>query len=122
MSNTNKPASSKNFSANELKCSCCGSYGVDQDALDKLQEVRESVGRPLRVTSSYRCSNHPVESKKSKPGTHNQGIAFDIAVSNGVERLEIISKGLSHGATGVGVAKTFVHLDWRKSTPVSWVY
>jgi len=32
MSNTNKPASSKNFSPEELKCSCCGSYGVEQEA------------------------------------------------------------------------------------------
>jgi len=122
MTDLNKPASSKNFSADELKCSCCGDHGVQQFALDKLQEVRESVGRPLTVTSSYRCSNHPVESKKSKPGTHNQGIAFDIAVSNGVERLEVISKGLSSGATGIGVAKTFVHLDWRDGPSVAWVY
>lgn len=122
MSDLNKLASTKNFSAEELKCSCCGEYGVQQFALDKLQEIRDSVGRPLTVTSSYRCSNHPVEKRKSKPGTHNQGIAFDIQVSNGSERHELVSKGLSHGATGIGVANTFVHLDWRTGTPVVWVY
>jgi uncharacterized protein YcbK (DUF882 family) len=116
------PASSKNFSADELTCSCCGSHGVQQSALDHLQEVRESAGRPLTITSSYRCPNHPVEAKKSKPGTHAQGIAFDVYVGNGAERFEIIQLGLKHGATGIGVAKSFVHLDWRNSTPVSWVY
>lgn len=115
-------ASSKNFSADELKCSCCGEYGVQQDALDKLQQVRTAVGRPFKITSSYRCSEHPVEAKKSTPGTHNQGIAFDIYTANGAERYEIIKEGLRHGATGIGVAKSFVHLDWRDGVAVSWVY
>lgn len=115
-------ASSKNFAADELTCSCCGSHGVKQWALDRLQEVRAAACRPLTITSSYRCENHPVEAKKAKAGTHNQGIAFDIAVSTGAQRMEIIKLGIEHGATGIGVAKSFVHLDWRVGLAVAWTY
>ena len=115
-------AKSKNFSESELVCSCCGESGVQQWALDKLQGVRTAVGRPLRITSAYRCENHPVESRKKKAGTHNQGIAFDIHVSNGAERYQIITQGLLAGATGIGVAKTFIHLDWRDDISVIWTY
>lgn len=115
-------ASSKNFSSDELKCSCCGEEKIQQWALDKLQAVRDIVGRPITVTSAYRCSNHPVESKKSKSGTHNQGIAFDIYVSNGAEKHELVTAGLLVGASGIGVDKNFIHLDWRDSIPVIWSY
>ena len=115
-------ASSKNFSAEELVCTCCGESGVQQWALDKLQMVRNSTGRPLKITSAYRCKNHPVESRKKKAGTHNQGIAFDIYTSNGAERYQIITQGLLAGASGIGVAKSFIHLDWREDMPVVWTY
>ena len=115
-------AESKNFKSEELACSCCGEEHIQQWALDKLQGVRNAVGRPLIITSAYRCENHPVESRKKKAGTHNQGIAFDIHVSNGAERYQIITQGLLAGATGIGVAKTFIHLDWRNDTPMSWTY
>ncbi|MGJ8660499.1 MAG: D-Ala-D-Ala carboxypeptidase family metallohydrolase [Bacteroidota bacterium] len=115
-------ASSKNFSSDELKCSCCGEEKIQQWALDKLQAVRDIVGRPITVTSAYRCSNHPVESRKTKAGTHNQGIAFDIYVASGVERHELVTAGLLVGASGIGVDKNFIHLDWRDSIPVIWSY
>ena len=115
-------ASSKNFSSNELKCSCCGDEYVEQWALDKLQAIRNSVNRPLIITSAYRCSQHPNEISKTKAGTHSQGIAFDIAVSNGAERYQLIAQGLLHGATGIGVDKNFIHLDFRGTIPVVWTY
>ena len=37
-------ASSKNFTSDELKCSCCGEEQIQQWALDKLQVIREEVG------------------------------------------------------------------------------
>lgn len=106
-----------------LVCSCgCGRYEVVQEALDQLQKVRESAGRPLTVTSGYRCENHDSERNKKTPGQHNKGVAFDVAVSGGAQRLEIIKLGLLHGATGIGVAKSFVHLDWRDGAPMAWSY
>lgn len=115
-------ANTKNFKSEELACSCCGKEEIQQWALDKLQAVRDIVDRPLSITSAYRCSNHPVEARKTKAGTHNQGIAFDIYVASGVERHELITTGLLVGANGIGVDKNFIHLDFRDSTPVVWTY
>lgn len=95
---------------------------MQQHVMDAVEAMRVAAGRPLHLTSAYRCPLHPEEAKKAKPGQHSAGLAVDIAVSNGAERLEIIKLGLAHGATGVGVASGFVHLDWRTSTPVAFVY
>ena len=113
----------KNFKPYELTCSCCGASGVQQWALDKLQGLRDEVGRPLAITSAYRCANHPNEASKTKPGEHFNGVAFDIHVTNGAERMQIVQLGIKHGAKGIGVANGFVHLDWRDAVvPVMWVY
>lgn len=115
-------AESKNFSESELVCSCCGKSGVQQWALDKLQAIRDEYGKPMTITSSYRCENHPVERSKAKAGTHNQGIAFDVHVYGGNDRYELVSLAMKHGANGIGVDKNFVHIDFRDSIRVVWVY
>ena len=61
---------------------------MDPEFIHNLDTLRERVGFPFRITSGWRDATHPVEARKEKPGTHNQGIACDIAVSNGFERHE----------------------------------
>jgi len=33
-----------------------------------------------------------------------------------------VQQALEKGFTGIGIAKTFVHVDTRGTTPVMWVY
>ncbi len=61
-------------------------------------------------------------SQKERPGTHTQGIAADIKVNNGAERFILLNYAFEMGFSGIGVAKTFIHVDIRDSQPVSWVY
>ena len=114
--------STKNFTADEFKCQHTGQHGIQKHVVDKIQELRDMVGRPLTITSAYRSPLHPIEARKLAPGTHAQGLAVDIKVNGGAERYEIIKCGLLLGATGIGVNKTFVHLDWREDTAVAWEY
>ena len=95
---------------------------MDHDFIHRLDELRERCGFPFRITSGYRDATHPSEARKSQPGTHNQGIAADIAVSNGFERMNIVHEALKLNFAGIGVAKGFVHIDDRKTTPVMWTY
>lgn len=118
----NTPYSTKNFAAVEVSCSCCGEHGIRKGALNRLQHIRETLGRPLRINSAYRCSDHPAEAKKAKPGQHHLGVAFDIACSNGAGRMEIVKAALDVGATGIGIHSSFVHVDFRESTEVLWLY
>ena len=90
--------------------------------LEKLDALREECGFPFVVTSGYRSPTHPEESKKTRPGTHSQGIAADIKITNGGSLYTIVNLALKHGFTGIGVAKSFVHLDTRGTTPVIWTY
>ena len=115
----------KHFHIREFDCTHTGTGGdnMDPEFLAKLDELREICGFPFRITSGWRDATHPVELRKAQPGTHNQGIACDIAVSNGFERMNIVHEALKMGCfNGIGVGKNFVHLDTRKTTPVMWTY
>ena len=112
----------KYFKLEEFNCTHTNKNEMDEIFLDKLDQLREVCGFPFKITSGYRDATHPNEARKEKPGTHNQGIAADIAVSNGVERMNIVHEALKLGFGGIGVARTFVHVDNRKTTPVMWTY
>lgn len=90
--------------------------------MDNVQKMRSLLKRPLVITSGYRCHKHKREAVKRVPGWHNKGYAVDIAVSSGAEAFELIKLGLELGATGFAYGNGFVHLDWRTTTPVSWIY
>jgi zinc D-Ala-D-Ala carboxypeptidase len=117
-----------NFSSSEMKCQHCGAEGISTKLMDKLQSMRTEYGKPMRITSAYRCPKHPIEAKKSTPGAHALGIAADIGVE-GQEAHRILELAFKHGFTGIGVqqkgSSRFIHLDVRDGelpTPVVWSY
>lgn len=113
---------SKNFKKHELSCSCCGEEGVDPQSLMMLQELRDLWGKPLVLSSAYRCKNHKEEKKKVKAGTHNRGIAFDIKTTP-AEQVQLIPLAISLGFKGFGLGKTFLHIDAREQDYISaWHY
>ena len=113
----------KFFRLEEFNCTHTNLNSMDHEFLVKLDELRERVGFPFIITSGYRDATHPAEARKAEPGTgtHCQGIAADIAVSNGFERMNIVHEAIKMGFS-IGVARTFVHVDDRKTTPVMWTY
>jgi len=113
----------KHFRLEEFNCTHTNRNEMDHEFVVKLDELREKVGFPFRITSGYRDATHPAEARKKEPGTgtHCQGIAADIAVSNGFERMNLVHEAIKMGFS-IGVAKTFVHVDSRKTTPVMWTY
>ena len=112
----------KYFKLEEFNCTHTNKNEMDDEFLEKLDKLRELCGFPFKITSGYRDETHPNEVKKEVPGTHNQGIAADIAVSNGTERMTIVKMAVVLKFNGIGVAKTFVHVDTRTTTPVLWTY
>jgi len=112
----------KYFRLEEFDCTHTGLNEMDPDFLERLDFLREECGFPFRISSGYRHETHPNERRKSEPGTHNKGIAADILVKDGFERMNVVHNALKMGFGGIGVAKTFVHVDARKTTPVMWTY
>lgn len=112
----------KYFYLDEFQCSETGENQIDADFVYKLDELREACDFPFVVNSGYRSPDHSVEKAKKAPGTHAKGIAADIKVSGGAQRMLVVAKALELGFTGIGVAKTFVHVDTRQGQKVLWVY
>lgn len=113
----------KYFTRDEFKCQETGENRIEDELIYKLDHLRGVLGWACTITSGYRDPSHSVEiNKPNGGGSHTKGIAADIAVSNGKQRHEIVRHAMALGFTGVGIAKTFVHLDIREDTPVVWTY
>ena len=112
----------KYFSTSEFDCQHTGENRMEQDFLSKLDSLREACGFPFVITSGYRSPDHPIEAVKEIPGTHAQGIAADIKITNSAQRYTLIREALAHGFTGLGVAGDFIHVDTRGTVPVIWTY
>jgi zinc D-Ala-D-Ala carboxypeptidase len=117
-----------NFFAKEFACQHCGADGVKESLIKKLQAMRNEYGKPMRITSGYRCPQHPIEAKKAAPGAHALGLAADIGVE-GAEAHRILALAFKHGFTGVGVqqkgSSRFIHVDIRNGElpgPTVWSY
>lgn len=90
-----------------------------------VQRLRDHMAQPLFLVSAYRCAQHPVEVKKTKPGQHNAGLAVDVQVTSGAMAAEIIAFAITElGVKGWAYSKRlgFVHLDWREGVRVTWEY
>ena len=113
----------KYFKREEFDCSVSGTNNMEKDFLEKLDKLRGACGFPFEVASGYRHPTlHPIERKKDIPGTHAQGIAADIKITNAADRLKLVNAALKLGFTGIGVASDFIHVDTRGTTPVMWTY
>ena len=113
----------KNFSTTEMECHCgCGTHDMDSDFMKILQNIRDEIGVPLRITSGVRCSKHNQDVASSGPnGPHvpvdTGGRAVDIGIY-GENALRLVSIAQKHGMTGLGIQqkikphrKRFIHLD-----------
>jgi len=122
---------SKYFSFDEMKCKCgCDQAPMDQDFMDLLDNIRESFGKPLIISSGYRCHNHPIEAKKSKAGAHATGKAADLSVA-GVDAQRVLLAAMLLDVNRLGVQQKgtgrFIHLDTCTEedgfpTPAIWSY
>ena len=56
---------SPTFHPEEFACQHCGENGISELLLDKLQLLRTELDFPFKITSGYRCKDHPIEKKKS---------------------------------------------------------
>ena len=118
----------KFFHEDEFRCQHCGSHkGLDWSFAAEIDELREKLGFPLILSSAYRCSEHPIEKRKEKPGSHNTGRAVDVAVT-GEQALKVIAAALEMGFERVGVNQKgsgrFIHLDKAHGfpAPAIWSY
>ena len=113
----------KYFTLDEFDCKETGQNKMSNNFLIMIDRLREECGFPFVITSGFRAPEHSAEKDKLTKGRHTQGIAADIAVSNGYQRYRIVEKAIELGFKGIGVADGFVHVDLRNvEDPVMWTY
>lgn len=78
-----KIAKIQHFTPFEFTCRCgnefCDLLELDMGFIELLDDFRNYVGMPFRITSGYRCAFHTAEQAKIHPGPHRLGMAADIA-------------------------------------------
>ena len=85
---------------------------MDPALLIMLDNLREEYGYPIKLTSTYRSPDHPIEAKKSKPGEHAYGAAVDIACVGGEATFKLVKAAIEVGFTRIGISRknNFVHV------------
>ncbi|MDX5401067.1 MAG: D-Ala-D-Ala carboxypeptidase family metallohydrolase [Rhodobacterales bacterium] len=114
------------FSPREIASKGEGELLVDDHALDKLQALRERLGKPMLITSAYRSVAHNRRVGGAKNSMHMQGIAFDVRMENH-DPHEFEAAARAVGFTGFGYypKSGFMHIDtgparsWGKPWPVT---
>ena len=71
-----------NFSPAEIACRGTGQLKLNPTALDKLQALRDRLGKPLIIRSAYRSPEHNRAVGGAPRSKHMDGTAFDVAMSN----------------------------------------
>jgi uncharacterized protein YcbK (DUF882 family) len=110
---------------NEYKCTCCDGYPPDFDVddvavpygilFDSFRSIREAWGKPIRITSGYRCPMNNAMVGGKVLSAHMFGLALDLDVDNIDEVYELdeiiedIAPDLRRGRyTDSG---SFIHID-----------
>lgn len=111
---------SKHFRAGEFFCKCgkCNNQLVDLKHICKLEILRETLNKPIKILSGFRCEPHNRNEKGSENSQHCKGLATDIIVE-GITPEEVASTADFLNFGGVGSYKTFTHIDSRKGK-VRW--
>lgn len=112
----------KHFHLAEFECRCgCGRAEMNPIFLGALDKLRERFGKPMVVTSGYRCPSYNSKVSTTGPhGPHTTGKAADIAVERG-DAYQLLKLAMEDGFTGIGVKQhgggRFLHLDLITDPP-----
>lgn len=116
-----KTALTENFTRSEFACPCgCNSQMIEQELADKIQGIRDDLGKKIRITSGYRCVSHNASKKVggSKQSRHLYGIAADWRTEDRSVNpvcLGILAQKAGFGGIGIywHSRGAFVHTDTR---------
>lgn len=120
---------SENFSSSEFECKCGCKMPNDvyfniTKLANQLQILRNKIKSSISITSGYRCESHNKAISGAKNSKHILGKAVDIKVAGMQPKkvYNIIEELISEGVMlqgGLGLYKTWVHYDIRK-TKARW--
>lgn len=102
----------------ERTCGGCGAVSVSPafvELVARLQALRDQVGRPVNVTSGYRCAKHDAAvgtSSNPGQGPHTTGSATDLWIDGmSVDETAEAAKAVGFPRVGRYYKTVFVHVD-----------
>lgn len=116
----------KNFNRSEFKCQgthCCGhSAPVHPELIKAIQELRELAGCSLIITSGFRCNQHNIDIGGSENSFHTLGMAVDVYSKNHTpEELALLAEAITaFNSGGIGIYKSWIHVDVRPTGMARW--
>jgi len=107
---------SKNFNMQEFECTHPDHrhVRVDEELVEKLQQLRDKLGVPLIINSAYRCPERNKQVGGAKNSQHLYGKAADISMHNidlPIEEVRELAEKI--GFRGIGLYNSFIHVDVR---------
>lgn len=120
---SNRVQLSKNFNSYEFRCGLgrgcsCSTTLIDDKLFEYLQKIRDYFGKPLDITSAYRCPSYNRSVNGATSSYHTKGMAADFKI-DGVAPSKIAKYAESIGVLGIGLYSDFVHIDTR-TTKFFW--
>jgi len=108
---------SKNFEQWEFACGCgCGYDDIDLKLVDKLQMLRDLVGKPIVITSGCRCHDYNKHIGGVISSPHLEGLAADIQVSGmAPTTLAILADRIKY--IRIGIYEKHLHIDVKPANP-----
>ena len=111
---------SEHFSSSEFDChgnGCCTSTVINEKLVEYLELLRKHFGKPITITSGYRCLVHNRNVGGATGSRHSKGDAADIVIQ-GIAPRTVAQYAESIGILGIGLYETaadghFVHIDTR---------
>lgn len=113
---------SDHINSREMRCGLgrpcsCATTLIDTKLVEILERSRVHFGKPLTITSGYRCPGYNKSIGGATGSYHSRGQAADIVVE-GVAPAKVAAYAESIGVLGIGLYETakdgyFVHVDTR---------
>lgn len=120
-----RTALTKNFARAEFDCPCgCSAQMVDPELAEKLQRIRDALGKPIKITSGYRCIPHNAAAGGSSGSKHRYGMAADWRLKD--RSINPVALGIiaAQCFKAVGIywyaGNSFCHADTRE-TKATWL-
>jgi len=111
---------SKHFNESEFECKHCGQVIIAQALVYALEAVREHFNAPVTINSGFRCMYHNMAVGGALSSYHMRGMAADIQVKGATPQEVYQFCDTLSVKGGVGLYKSFVHIDVRPYT-ARWI-
>lgn len=116
------------FDLSEFECKCKDKHcegklpqmRMNPTLIQALNRIREELGKPIRVNSGFRCTDHNNAVGGAPHSKHRTGLAADIVCSD-MKKLEELVEAEKE-IKGIGIAKSFIHVDVRPGSRKRWTY